>query len=125
MPMMTRKLPRYKQTEVEALTRLLRDNPVVAVVEVGGIPGAQLAQMRARLGKDSTLRVAKNTLVARAIDEVAPTRRGLETLAPHIPGRTALVATTLNPFKLFTQLEGTKQASPAKGGEIAPADINI
>jgi large subunit ribosomal protein L10 len=99
--------------------------PVVAVVNMHGIAGQQIQSMRAGLRAHATLKMTKNNLMLLALDEVAKSRPGIEGLKDNIDGQCAIIATDLNPFKLFRQLESTKTAAPAKPGEIAPEDIIV
>ena len=112
-----------KVQEVEELVRQIREANVVAIVDVRGIPAVQLQAMRRQLRDKADLRVAKNTLIRIAIERVAAEKQGLGDLASSLGGQVALVTTALNPFRLFKELESTKAPAPAKGGEVAPADI--
>jgi len=69
--------------------------------------------------------VSKNNLFLIAIGEAEKSKPGLKGLTGTIGSQTALVATKLNPFSLFKEMEATKQPSPAKGGEQAPEDIMV
>lgn len=42
-----------------------------------------------------------------------------------INGQSAVIATDMNPFKLFAQLKAARTNAPAKGGEIATYDIEV
>lgn len=112
-----------KVREVEALTVRIRDAPVVGIVNIQGIPAKQFQAMRRRLRGKVDIRVAKNTLLKIALEQAAADRKGLADLTGALQGQAALVTTALNPFRLFKELEGTKAPAPAKGGEVAPADI--
>jgi large subunit ribosomal protein L10 len=46
-------------------------------------------------------------------------------LSEYMEGQPAIVATDMNPFKLFKILEDNKTSAPAKVGSIAPEDIII
>ena len=112
-----------KAAEVDALASKLREAKVVGIVNVQGIPARQFQAMRRRLRGRVDIRVAKNTLMRLALERAAAEKQGLAALASALEGQTALVTTALNPFKLFKELEATKTTAPARGGEVAPADI--
>lgn len=115
----------WKKDLVTELINEMAAKPVVAVVNMEGIAGQQIQSMRAGLRAHATLKMTKNNLMLLAIDEAAKQKPGLEALKADIHGQCAIIATDLNPFKLFKQLESTKTAAPAKPGQIAPMDIIV
>jgi large subunit ribosomal protein L10 len=112
-----------KVQEVEELVRQIKEATVVGIVDVHGIPALQLQAMRGQLRGKADLRVAKNTLIRIALERAAEEKKGLGDLSSSLGGQIALVTTSLNPFRLFKELESTKAPAAAKGGEISPADI--
>ncbi len=116
---------KWKKDEVAKLTKILVDNPVVGVATIGGIPGPQMAEMRASLRDHCTVMGAKNRLVRLAIAEAAKQRPGLEALSDKVDGQVALVATDMNPFKLYKQLQAGATMAPVKGGAVSPCDIHV
>jgi large subunit ribosomal protein L10 len=115
----------WKKEEVQRLTQLLVDNPVVAVAEVSGIPAPQMQQMRQSLRGNVHVVGSKNRLLAIAIQEAAKQRPGIEALAERLHGQSVLLATKQNPFKLFKSLKAGASMAPLKGGQAAPNDIFI
>jgi large subunit ribosomal protein L10 len=115
----------WKKDLVKELVQEMTEKPVVAVVDLHGIPGQQIQSMRAGLRAHATLKMTKNNLMLLAIDEASKQKPGLEKLKDFVHGQCAIVATDLNPFKLFRQLESTKTPAAAKAGEIAPMDIVV
>jgi len=118
----TDKVPEWKQREVDELVDLLEAHDSVGVVSVTGIPSKQLQDMRRGLHGQAALRMSRNTLLVRALEEVDD---GLENLTQYIEGEVGLVATNDNPFGLFQQLEASKTPAPINAGEVAPNDIVI
>ena len=112
-----------KVAEVDVLAARMRDAAVIGIVSVAGIPARQFQAMRRRLRGKAEIRVAKNTLVRLALERAGAERKGLTDLAASLAGQTAVVTTKLNPFRLFKELESTKTNAPARGGEVAPAEI--
>lgn len=112
-----------KIAEVERLVAKIREAPVVALVSVAGIPAPQFQKMRRRLREKVDIRVAKNSLVRLALERVEVDKKGLAELSAALGGQMAVVTTSMNPFRLFKELESTKTSAPARGGEVAPADI--
>ncbi len=118
-------IPVWKKKEVERLIELLKESPVIAVVDIEGIPALQLQQMRAKLRDTLVLTVSRNTLIQRALEKVKEEKENIEDLENHLSGQTALIATEMNPFKLFNRMEDTKTNAPASGGEVAPSNIKV
>ena len=115
-------IPEWKREEVDALVELLERYDSVGVVNVAGIPSKQLQDMRRGLHGSAVLRMSRNTLLERALDEVDD---GLEQLNEHVYGQVGLVATNDNPFGLYKELEASKTPAPINAGEVAPNDIVI
>ena len=116
----------WKKDKVKEITDLMVTSPVVAIVDVHGIPSPQMQQMRQGMrAKDAKVLMTRNNLMLLAIDEAAKQRPGLEKLKPLVGGQCAVVATPMNPFKLFRQMESTKAKAAAKPGDIAPEDIAV
>jgi large subunit ribosomal protein L10 len=115
-------VPEWKQREVDELVELLETYDSVGVVNVTGIPSKQLQDMRRGLHGQAVLRMSRNTLLKRALEDVDD---GLEQLTQYVSGEVGLVATNDNPFGLFQQLEASKTPAPINAGEVAPNDIVI
>jgi large subunit ribosomal protein L10 len=115
----------WKKDEVQRLTKIILDNPVVAVAEVGGIPGPQMQSMRGSLRGNVQVVGSKNRLLAIALQEAGKTRPGLEALAEKLHGQSVILATKQNPFKLFKSLKAGASMAPLKANQTAPHDILI
>jgi len=118
-------IPIWKKNEVERLTKLLENSPVVGIVDIEGIPSLQMQQMRGKLRGSVNLTVSRNTLIEKALEDVSEDRENLEKIKDYLSGQTALVTTDFNPFKLFKKMEATKTKAPARGGEVAPKNIKV
>jgi large subunit ribosomal protein L10 len=115
----------WKQGEVNELTNLITNNKIIGIIEIGGIPAPQMQRMRKNLQGIATIRSAKNNLILRAIDNAEKQKKGISGLKESIKGQTAVIATEINPFKLFAQVKSIRTMSPARGGETAANDIEI
>ena len=109
----------WKIKEVEELKKLIQSYPVVGIVGIRNIPAPQMQEMRTRLRGKVVLRVSKNSLIERALDN------GTKELKNYIEGEVGIIAANMNPFKLYKELQKMRMKAPAKGGEIAPEDIII
>lgn len=115
----------WKKDEVDRLTKIIRDNAVIAVAEVGGIPGPQMQAMRQSLRGHVQVLGSKNRLLAIALKEAGKSRPGVEQLAGKLHGQSVILATNQNPFKLFKSLKAGASKAPLKGGQISPVDIVV
>jgi large subunit ribosomal protein L10 len=115
-------IPEWKREEVAELVAFLERYDSVGIVDVAGIPSRQLQSMRRGLHGSAEIRMSRNTLTVRALEEVSD---GLEELTDYVSGQVAFVGTNDNPFGLYQQLEASKTPAPISAGEIAPNDIVI
>ena len=118
----TEVIPEWKQEEVDSIVDLLQTYESVGVVNIAGIPSRQLQDMRREIHGAAELRVSRNTLLVRALEELDD---GLEDLVEYIEGQVGLIATNDNPFGLYKELESSKTPAPINAGEVAPNDIVI
>jgi len=115
----------WKYAEVEGLTKLLTEHKVIGIAQIGGIPAPQMQQMRGNLRENAQIRSAKNNLLLLALDEAEKKTPGIAKLKDLVHGQAAIIATDMNPFKLFNQIKATRTMAPAKGGETASHDIMV
>lgn len=115
----------WKYGEVKTLTDIITKNDVVGIVEIGGIPAPQMQKMRKNLRGIASIRSAKNNLLLLALENSEKQVKGISGLKDMVKGQSAIIATDMNPFKLFAQLKATRTNAPAKGGEIATHDIEV
>src|SRR5512137_130334 len=122
MVLYTHHLPVWKRREVEEIKADAGRYALIGLVDMYGIPAAQLQQIRRNLRGTAKLKMTRNTLISHAFEELGGE---IKSLADHLSGQSALIFTNENPFKLFKQLEKTKTKMAAKPGEKAPEDIVI
>lgn len=117
----------WKKKEVERLAEIIKSHPVVALVDVAGVPAYPLSKMREKLRGKALLRVSRNTLIELAIKKAAKElgKPELEKLVDYIQGGAAILATEMNPFKLYKLLEESKTPAPAKPGVPVPRDVVV
>jgi large subunit ribosomal protein L10 len=116
----TETIPQWKREEVDELIAVLEGYDSVGVVSFAGIPSRQLQDMRRDLHGSAELRVSRNTLLRRALEE---TDNG--DLTEYVSGQVGLIGTNDNPFGLFKELEASKTPAPINAGEVAPNDVVI
>jgi large subunit ribosomal protein L10 len=122
MALYTRHLPGWKKTEVEEIKKNTAKYTLVGLVDMYGIPAAQVQQIRRNLRGKAVIKVTRNTLIEHALKEIGGQVSGL---SKFISGHSAMIFSNDNPFKLFKQLEKTKTKMAAKAGETAPEDIVV
>ncbi|MFC6989171.1 50S ribosomal protein L10 [Haloplanus sp. GCM10025708] len=118
----TETIPEWKREEVDDLVEFIESYASVGVVGVAGIPSRQLQNMRRDLHGSAEVRMSRNTLVRRALEEVD---EGVEQLSEFVSGQVALIGTNDNPFGLYKELEASKTPAPINAGEVAPNDVVI
>ena len=122
MAIYTHHLPAWKREEVEGIVENAGKHELVGLVDVYGIPAKQFQQIRRNLHGSAVVKVARNTLVEHAFNELGG---HFVDLNGHVSEHSALIFADGNPFKLFKSLEETKTKRAAKAGEITPEDIVV
>ena len=112
-----------KAQVIEELGKLVNEYETVAVAQLHKVRALQLQQLSQKFRKDIGVRVAKNTLIVRAL--ASSRRANINKLAEHLKGSNILLFTNMDPFKLTILLNKNKTRMTAKAGDIAPNDIII
>ena len=115
----------WKKEEVKELIGIINEYDVIGIVDLMNIPAKQLQEMRKNLKKDAVIRMAKKNLIDLALEDCDADKTNIVDLSEHMNGQVALIATEMNPFKLYKILENSKTSAPAKAGAIAPDDIVV
>jgi large subunit ribosomal protein L10 len=113
-----------KISEVEEITKILRQYKVVGIASLQKVRASQLQEFKKKLAADVYMRVVKNTLMKRAIENCEE-KSGLERLEKYLTGPNVFLFTNLNPFKLALLLEKGKVRLTAKAGDIASFDVIV
>jgi large subunit ribosomal protein L10 len=112
-----------KAQRVEDLSNLINEFNVVAFASLNKVRAAQLQELAKRFRSEILMKVSKNILVKRALEQ--SNKPNIQDLASHLMGSNTLLFTNMNPFTLSLMLEKNKIKSTAKAGDIAPEDIII
>lgn len=112
-----------KYKVVEEFTNLIKEYPVVAIVDVENLPAKQLMQMRRSLQGKAHLRMTKHRLMKIALEQSG--RENMAALAEHFRGMPAMLFSKENPFSLFKTLKKSKSPAPIKAGQVTPKDILV
>ncbi len=115
-----------KLERVRSLSQVVLDAPVTALVGVRGVPAAALQSMRRELrNRGHPIFVAPNSAIRHALEAAGKSRPALVPLAEKLEDQTAILAAEGNPFALYQEFLRTRSPTPARGGEIAPKDIEV
>jgi len=98
MALYTQNLPRWKKEEVDEIKRGIEEHTLVGLVDMYGIPASQVQQIRRSLRGTAKVRMARNTLIEHALNDVGGS---VEALKEYTAGHSALIFTNENPFKLY------------------------
>jgi len=123
MSVYERHIPQWKIDQVTELSKVLKESVMVGLVNVEGVGAKQLDGIRTSLRGSANIKMARNTLMIRAIDESK--LKGIEDLKKYVRGPIAFIFSDQDPFVLSKFLSENKTAAPAKGGQIAPKDIIV
>src|SRR3989338_8264726 len=115
----------YKKEVVGNLVDLVKEYPIIGVVNMENLPAPQLQDMRAQLRKNAVLTMTKRRLIRIAFEQSKDEKKGIEKLNEFLGGMPALIFTKENPFRLSRTLDKSKSPAPAKAGQIAPNDIVV
>ena len=115
-----------KLERVQALRAQVLAHPMTALVGLRGVPAGALQTMRRGLReRGHPILVATNSALRHALEEAAKESPSLAPLLEHLNDQTALLSAEGNPFSLYQELVRTRSPTPARGGDIAPADIVV
>ena len=115
----------WKKEEVQELKAIINQYDVIGIVDLMNIPAKQLQEMRKALKGKAVIRMSKMNLIDLALADCNADKNNLVDLSNHMEGQVALIATEMNPFKLYKILEDSKTSAPAKPGSIASDDIIV
>lgn len=116
-------ITKKKERIVDDLVRLMKEYPVVGILDMSGLPALQFQRIKAKLSDVLEFRMVKKRLMKIAIDRVKDEKKGIEQLKEKFKGIPALVFTKEDPFKLAKMVKKEVSAAPAKPGQEAPNDL--
>jgi len=115
----------WKLKKVEELAELMRQYPVVGIVDMHALPARTLQKMREKLRGDVLIKMSKKSIMRHAIDRAAKEERSLEKLKDALKGQPAFIFSKMDVFRLYRVLEQNKVPAPAKPNTVAPKDIVV
>lgn len=112
-----------KSNEVKEIEKWLAGYKSIGVASLQKVRASQLQELKKSLSGQVCMRVMKNTLMKRAIENL--NNEELNKLDPLLEGSNILLFTDLNPFKLSLLLDKGKIKTIAKAGDIAAFDVVV
>ncbi len=114
----------WKKDEVKEIKRLIKEYPVIGVVNTGSVPGKQIQKIRSAMrDEDTQIKMSRKRLMKKALKGAS--KEGVVELSDHITGQAGLLFSKTNPFKIYKTLEKNKTRASAKANSIAPSDISV
>jgi len=114
-----------KKQKVSDVEKLLREYPVIGVIDMTMLPCAQLQKMRTQLKGKLRIYMTKRRLIKIAIENAKKDIAGIEKLNDYLKGVPALMFTKENPFRIFSIIKKSKTPAAAKAGQVSPREIVI
>jgi len=113
-----------KISEVEEIIQLTKQYKVIGIASLQKVRATQLQEFKKNLAKKVYMRVIKNTLMTRAIENCKE-KPELKKLLEHLTGSNLYLLTDLSPFKLALLLKRGKVKITAKAGDTAAFDVIV
>jgi large subunit ribosomal protein L10 len=123
--MQARVYPERKSRQLEELKELVKQSSVIGIIKISGVGTRQLQGIKRSLHDKAVIKVVKNTLVKKAIEEAGSKKKGIEKVLSLLTKQNAFVFTNMSPFRLGVILSKSKVKAPAKAGAIAMNDIVV
>ncbi|MCD6092564.1 MAG: 50S ribosomal protein L10 [Candidatus Aenigmarchaeota archaeon] len=114
-------LKKDKPKEVEKLSKLIDEYPVIGIVDIHKLPSRQMQSIKQKLRDRVKVIVSRKNIIIRALDNSK--KKELKRLKDKITREPALILTDINPFRLYKVLNENKSPAPAREGDTAPKDI--
>ena len=113
----------WKVDLVKSVADEIEGSEVSAIASIKGIRNNQLQKIRSDLSGHMKMKVIRKRLLIKALDSSEDKK--IHDFKQYAQGQIAIITTDLEPAKLYSALEKTKQKAAARGGETAPEDIII
>jgi len=109
-----------KVKEVDEIAELINQYPVVGLMDLNKLPAACLQRAKHGLANDMKVRIAKKTVIERAIE-----KSDKKELLEKMINQPALILTKENPFKIYRKIDKNRSKVSAKPGDVAPEEIIV
>ncbi|MEM0233293.1 MAG: 50S ribosomal protein L10 [Candidatus Nezhaarchaeales archaeon] len=115
-----------KRKIIDELIEIMNTYRTIVLVDISRLRALQFQRLRSKLRDLVQIKVTKNSLIRKAIDELKELKGiDLSPLKDFLSGQLAVVASNLNPFEVYDVLEKNKVTAKAKPGDVAVKDVVI
>ncbi|MBN2202754.1 MAG: 50S ribosomal protein L10 [Candidatus Aenigmarchaeota archaeon] len=111
--------PKKKQV-VEELAVMLKEYPVVGLIDLHKMPAFALQNIKMNLKDKMKIRVAKKRMINFALEKA-----GRENLKEYVVGYPALIFSKEDPFKLYSLISKQVEKRSAKPGDVPEEDVVV
>ena len=112
----------WKKAQLEELTTLANQYPVVAVASLRSFPASLFQGLRKKLKGKAEIRVSKTRVIRKAFEQSS---LDSEKLNSYVNDSVAIIFTSMNPFEIYAFLKKNKGDVSAKEGSLAQNDIIV
>ena len=116
-------IPEEKTEALDEMKENLKKFRTVLIASCKGLPGQQYHEIKKNLRGKAEIKMAKKTLVSRAIDGLESGY--LKNLKKELGANVTLFFSDLDPFELSGLLSENQSPSKARTGDIAPENIGV
>ncbi len=114
-----------KKDVIKRIQDLSKKYTILGILNMHGMPAAQLARMRSQLRQNVEMLMCKKSLLLLALEKLKASKAGVEKLVDVLPEMPAVIFTKDNPFALFKIIKKNKSKAPIKAGQLAPFDLVV
>ena len=114
-------ISKKKERIVEDLVTLMKEYPVIGVLDMSNLPALQFQRIKFKLKEKLEFRLVKKRLMKIALDK--SDKKDILKLKDRLEGIPALIFTKEDPFKVAKAIKKEVSAAPARPGQTAPDDI--
>ncbi|MEM0083274.1 MAG: 50S ribosomal protein L10 [Candidatus Nezhaarchaeales archaeon] len=115
-----------KRKIIDELIELMSTYRTIALADISRLRALQFQRLRSKLRGLVQIKVAKNSLIRKAIEELRELKGiDLSPLKDFLSGQLAIIASDLNPFEVYSVLEKNKVTAKARPGDVAVKDVVI
>jgi large subunit ribosomal protein L10 len=112
----------WKKAQLEELTTLANQYPVIAVASLRSFPASLFQGLRKKLKGKAEIRVSKTRVIRKAFEQSSIDS---EKLNSYVNDSIAIIFTSMNPFEIYAFLKKNKGDVAAKEGSLAQNDIVV
>jgi large subunit ribosomal protein LP0 len=114
-----------KAAYFEKIDGLLNEHRSILICTVDNVGSNQMHQIRKSLRGEAIVLMGKNTMIRKAVRQVANENTAFEKLLPLIKGNVGLVFTNGDLKSCREKITSNRVQAPAKAGALAPCDVFI